>query len=470
MVDERADERAGERADEVAAPCTGSPVSLRLRLLLVSLAVLLAFVGLTGVALDRAFRDSADTAQQARLEALLYLLMGTLEVAGDGSLVMPASLPEPRLALPGSGLYAVIARPDESSAGQSAVRWQSPSTLGVRLALDDVLAPGERVNTVRSAADGQPYRVVAQGVRWAIGETPFPLSFNVAAPLASLEAEVASYRRSLWGALAVVSALLLLALVVVLEWALQPLRRLARRLAAMEAGEVGELGGAYPRELAPLANNLDRLLERERALMARHRQALGDLAHSLKTPLAVLRGAPPDADLPALVQAQAQRMDEIVGYQLQRAATAGASRFAAPLPLAGVVERVRASLAKVHAGRQLALLSAVPAGLAVRIDEGDALELLGNLMDNACKWAAGRVEVSAVSAEGGVRLVVEDDGPGIDDPQGLLVRGVRGDERTAGHGIGLAIVADIVLAYGGSLHFGRSAAGGARVEVWLPQR
>ncbi len=436
-------------------------LSLRARLLWVSAAVLLGFVVLTGAVLDRAFRDSADAAQGQRLEALLYMLMGALDVAADGRLQMPEQLPEARLALPGSGLYAAIVERD------GARQWTSDSSLGLALPFARGLAPGERRNEVQTAADGDAYRVVSQGVRWAVGETPRDLSFSVAAPLAAREAEVAAYRRSLWSALAVMAALLLLALLAVQRWGLGPLRQLARRLASIESGDAAELGGRYPSELTPLVDNLNRVLKRERAQLERYRAALGDLAHSLKTPLAVLRGSA--AAKSAEVGEQLQRMEDIVHYQLQRAATAGASQNAAPLPLAALVERLLATMTKVHAGRGLTLGHRIAGTLSARLDEGDAMELLGNLLDNACKWAKGRVEVHAERREGGLLVVVEDDGPGIAEPDRLLGRGARGDEATPGHGIGLAIVRDIALAYRGELRIGRSDNGGARVEVWLGQ-
>ncbi|MCB1909283.1 MAG: hypothetical protein KDH15_18115 [Rhodocyclaceae bacterium] len=436
-------------------------LSLRARLLGVSAAVLLAFVVLTGAVLDRAFRDSADAAQGERLEALLYLLMGALDVAADGGLSMPGQLPEARLAVPGSGLYAAIV------AGDGRQQWTSGSTLGLAIPFARGLAAGERRNEVQAATDGPAYRVVSQGVRWAVEATPRQLTFSVAAPLAARELEVRAYRRSLWSALAVMAVLLLLALILVQNWGLGPLRQLARRLAAIESGDATEVGGRFPAELAPLAENLDRVLRRERAQLERYRGALGDLAHSLKTPLAVLRSS--GAANPAEVGEQLERMENIVQYQLQRATTAGASQSAQPLPLAPLVERLLATMAKVHAGRRLTLGHDIADALQVRLDEGDAMELLGNLLDNACKWARSRVSVQAERREGGLLLVVEDDGPGIADPARLLGRGQRGDETIPGHGIGLAIVRDIALAYLGELRIERAACGGARVEVWLGQ-
>lgn len=442
-------------------PEANRTLSLRARLVWVSAAVLLGFVVLTGAVLDRAFRDSADAAQGQRLEALLYLLMGALEVAPDGRLQMPEQLAEARLALPGSGLYAAVIENDGSR------QWLSNSTLGLAIPFARDLAAGERRNQVRTTADGGAYRVVSQGVRWAVEDVPRELSFSVAAPLAARGAEVRTYRRSLWSALAVMAALLLLALLVVQRWALKPLRQMARRLAAIESGDANELSGRYPRELTPLVGNLNRLLKRERAQLERYRAALGDLAHSLKTPLAVMRGA--GASSSAEMGEQLQRMEDIVQYQLQRASTAGASQNAPPLPLAAVVERMLATMTKVHADRRLQLGHRVADTLTARLDEGDAMELLGNLLDNACKWATRRIEVQAEKREGGLVIVVEDDGPGIADAERLLGRGQRGDETTPGHGIGLAIVRDIALAYRGELRIGPAEGGGARVEVWLGQ-
>lgn len=446
------------------------PWSLRARLLVVSLSVLLAFVALTGLALDRALRDGADAAQQERLEALLYLLMGAVDVAADGRVVMPAQLPEARLATPASGIYAQIVSIRSAAdrpGAPVAARWQSDSALGVEIPFGDTPGVGERSSEVRRGADGHAYRVVARTARWAIGATPSLITFSAAAPLASTGLEVEAYRHSLWSALAVMAALLLVSLVLVLHWGLRPVRRLARRLAAMQTGKVRDLAGPYPRELAPLALNLDRLLQRERTMLERHRKALGDLAHALKTPLAILRTAAGGPELAQIVQEQTQRMDAIVHYHLQRAATAGASQSASPIALAPLVARLCASMAKVHAERALTIDNGVPAELHARIDEGDAMELLGNLVDNACKWARTTVRVQALRCEGGLLLAVDDDGAGIADPQRLMQRGLRGDERVPGHGMGLAIVNDIALAYGGEVRTERSALGGARVSVWL---
>ena len=161
-------------------------------------------------------------------------------------------------------------------------------------------------------------------------------------------------------------------------------------------------------------------------------------------------------------------MDDIVQHQLGRAAAGGATRFAPPVPVAPVLERVRDALAKVHAAKGLTLTIECTARLSWRIDEGDLFEILGNVMDNAAKWAAHRVSAQARREEGRLVLVVEDDGPGFTDTESILQIHVRMDERVPGHGVGLAVVSDLVASHHGELKLSRGTLGGARVEIVLP--
>jgi two-component system, OmpR family, sensor histidine kinase PhoQ len=161
-------------------------------------------------------------------------------------------------------------------------------------------------------------------------------------------------------------------------------------------------------------------------------------------------------------------MDDIVQHQLGRAAASGAARFVPLLALAPVVSRIRDSLAKIHADKGLAFSIECPADLSWRIDEGDAFELLGNLMDNAAKWARQRVAVRFWRDGDRLRIHVDDDGPGFTDTQSILQLHVRGDERVPGHGVGLAVVNELVASHQGELKLARSDMGGARVDIALP--
>jgi len=226
--------------------------------------------------------------------------------------------------------------------------------------------------------------------------------------------------------------------------------------------------GHYPAEIAALTDNLNTLIRQERVRQTRYKEALSFLAHSLKTPLAVLRtGLNEPAQLPALVTQQVTRMDDIVQHQLGRAAASGAARFAPYLALAPVVNRIRDSLAKVYADKGLAFTVDCPAQLAWRIDEGDAFEMLGNVLDNAAKWARHRVAVQVRREAQQLTIRIEDDGPGFSDTHAILQLHVRGDEKVPGHGVGLAVVNDLVASHGGELKLSRSELGGARLDIVL---
>lgn len=443
--------------------------SLQARLWLGTAAVLAVFVGLTGFALEQAMRDSARGARQERLQAQVYLLLAAAEVNAAGRLTLDSPLPEPRFDTPGSGLVGRIVAADGTTV------WGSRSALGVELPPPTPLPPGAQGFGRVDSAQGAPHFQQSFGVSWTTGGGSHRFTVAVAEDLGPYARQLADYRRSLWGWLAALALLLLAAQALTLRWGLRPLRRIAQALARLEQGRDERLSGAHPAELQPLADNLNRVLAHERAQQARYRDALADLAHSLKTPMAVVRAelqrAAAEPALRERLDEQVRAMDRVVDYHLQRASAAARRTLAAPLALAPVVERLRSALGKVHADKALVWQVDIPADARARIDEGDLTELLGNLLDNACKWSAGRLSVSARLAAGSVSMSIEDDGPGFDTAVGrqVLERGVRADETVPGHGIGLAVAQDIVQACGGTLELGRSAAlGGARVAIGLP--
>lgn len=441
-------------------------MSLNARIILAASLVLAIFLALTGIALDHAFRDSARAAREERLQGQLYLLIAAAEVDEAGRLAMPEQLQEPRFGQPGSGLYATI---DD---GRGKTRWRSQSALNVGLPADVLLAAGERRFAELPSANGVHFFVYRMGVSWSEGKRKFAFTFSVAEDLAAFNTQLAHYRRSLWGWLGAMALLLLLAQAVLLRWGLRPLRRVAAEIRAIEGGEKERLGSDYPPELKALTENLNGLLQRERAQQQRYRDALGDLAHSLKTPLAVMRGALSEkSSLAATVAEESEKMQRIVDYQLQRAATMGpSSPLAATLEIRPLAERIIASLDKVYRDKAIRAEVHLDKAPGFRGDRGDLLELLGNLLDNAYKWSASRVKLSVWTEEGKITLLVEDDGPGIPpaDIERILQRGARADQATPGQGIGLAVVASIVQAYGGEIAIGSSTLGGAGITIRLP--
>ena len=435
--------------------------SLRARLMLGAALMLVVFLAGAGWAVQRAHQDSVRAARFARLQTTVYLLLAVAEIDTRGALAVPAAFPEPRLSLPGSGLYARIFN------GARGETWRSPSMVGLETPLPNPVGTGQWRYEVARAA-GREYLAVTTGVSWAGSAGPVPLELSVFEDKAEFDREITVFERTSWAWLGGAALLLLASQTVLLRWGLAPLRAATLEIRAIEHGEQTMVEGRYPVEVAALTDNLNILISQERLRQTRYREALSFLAHSLKTPLAVLRTALSEpAQLPATVAAQVARMDDIVQHQLGRAAASGASRFVPALELAPVLERIRDSLAKVYADKELAITLDCAPALAWRIDEGDAFELLGNLMDNAAKWARQRVAVSARRESDRLCLRIEDDGPGFGDTSSLLQLHVRGDERVPGHGVGLAVVNELVASHRGDLTLARSEMGGGRVEILL---
>lgn len=448
-----------------------APLSIRARLIWGALAVLLVFLAGAGWALQQAYSDSVRAQRFARLQTTVYLLMAGTELNAQGALVMPATLAEPRLSLPASGLYANIANLDKKE------EWQSASTLGLNPPFARKLAPGAwQFDTVTArqakggdAADSaRTYLSASYAVKWLVNERSAPLVFSVLEDKTGFDKELQAFRVTLWRWLGGAGLLLLLTQTLLLRWGLVPLARVAKEIKLIESGEQVRVEGRYPRELAGLTHNLNVLMDQERARQTRYKDALDDLAHSLKTPLAALRASLDDPrDLPAMVAQQVSRMDDIVVHQLGRAGASGAARLAPLLALAPILNRIRDTLAKVYIDKHVLITLDCPPELRWRIDEGDAFEMLGNVLDNAAKWARHEGKARLWVEGKSLHIRVCDDGPGFADPQAVLARRVRLDERVPGHGIGLAVVRDLVASHQGELTISRSDLGGAQIDIVL---
>jgi len=439
------------------------PLSIRARLVWAAFAVLLVFLAGAGWAVQQAYTDSVRSQRFARLQTTVYLLMAGAELNARGTLVMPATLAEPRLSLPDSGLYANIANPEKNE------EWQSSSTLGLDPPFVRQQAPGEwHFEAISAEKTGRAFLAASYAVTWSVNDRAAPLVFSVLEDKAAFDDELQAFERTLWRWLGGAGLLLLLAQTVLLRWGLAPLGRVAREIQRIESGEQARVEGSYPSELAGLTHNLNGLMDQERARQTRYKDALDDLAHSLKTPLAALRASlDAPGELPAMVAQQVARMNDIVVHQLGRAGASGAARFAPQLALLPILERIRGTLAKVYVEKNLDFALDCPPELSWRIDEGDAFEMLGNVLDNAAKWARHSVLVQIRLDGMHLHIRVCDDGPGFADPQAVLARRVRLDEQVPGHGIGLAVVKDLVASHRGELTIARADLGGAQIDIVL---
>lgn len=437
--------------------------SLRVRFFLVTLLLLVLFAVSAGLILRQSFDIALRDRAQEQLKLHVYGLLSAAEYE-DGQLQLPEQLAEPRFNQLQSGLIAQV-----TNAGQPV--WRSQSYIGEGDMPVPYLVPGQWYFDEFTAGQQRYFRAVFT-VLWEHRKKETPFSFMVWESDAPYQAQIHGFETTLWrwlGGLILGSVLLVF---LMLYWGFRPFARLAEEVRAVERGERTMIEGLYPAEVRPVVHNFNRLLVHERNQRERYQNSLEDLAHSLKTPLAVMRGLDledHDKSGPVLRQ-QIGRMDEIISYQLRRAMTAAPPLQRQGTALDNVVPKLASALQKVYADKQPEIRWQWPEQARIPVEEGDAFELIGNLLDNACKHGNGQVGL-AVSVEGGqFRLVVENDGQAIPphERERILQRGVRRDEQSPGQGIGLAVVADIVAAYGGTIRIDTSTLGGARFEVQLP--
>jgi two-component system sensor histidine kinase PhoQ len=485
------------------------PPSVSRRLLIAVAVPLLLFFALTVVALDAVFRHLTAQALRQQLEEQVVALVNAVDLDTNGEIeVQQAAIgdPELHLDLPGSGQYATLR--DE----RGKLLWRSPSLAGINLELggDMPASLEERLRYLR-AGDGSAVAELSRRLQWEIGTGPTKITrrliFTAADTTEAESRELWTFRREMAGWFGGLALALIATMAWMMRGALAPVRRLEEEIQAVESGEALLLGEGYPRELARVTQELNALLQSERNRIRRYRDTLGNLAHGLKTPLAVIRASlgSPDSGVQnavenaevgspvvlsagavqgsaaANIQREVDRMAQIVEHQLKRAvAGGGATLGQAPVEILPPLTELRVALLKVHSRKDLRIDIDVPAGVGFLGDSGDILELLGNLLDNACKWCASHVSVRArlhPERELARRLciVVEDDGPGIDaaDRHRVMQRGVRAGspEQVPGHGLGLSIVRETVALYGGRFSIDESKMlGGARVELQVPGR
>ncbi len=445
--------------------------SLRQRLGLAFGVLLIVFLGLAGYVLDRAYKQSVAAAVAERLQLQVYALLGVAEPDGD-KFFLP-DLEEARFSQIDSGLYGFI----YDRLGNEL--WRSPSALNLNVdpepLLDSEQLPGQTGYGETFAADQGALAWASYRTYWeSLDQLFFFVVMESTAPTA---AEISEFQSTLYLWFGVLTVLLSVAQYLLLRWGLRPLQQLARDVSAIESGTQDQLKQHYPRELVPVTQNLNLLIKNERERQDRFRTTLGDLAHSLKTPLAVLSTALQEANANGGVTEaqrrdmgeQLQRMDQIVSYQLKRAVKSSKAVLARPVPVLPVIEKLGGALQKVYRDKSVSLQIEVPASVQFGGEESDLMELCGNLLDNAFKYGHSRVKVTAAQKGRTLQLQFDDDGEGIPDGQHnfVLQRGARADTLKSGQGIGLAVVVELVSAYGGEIRIARSEWGGASILVRL---
>ncbi len=439
--------------------------SILARSLVAAFVVYFAFVVFILTLLEVFNRESAYRELGSRAELHIYNLLAQVEY--DGEVQIPTAFLDPRLQQLGSGLSAWVIGTDKR------ILWQSLSfDVGVyqnSLAIKGI--EDKKGEFVTSKLSGMSVLVTSYPVTWVTDDFGMQdLRFVVAQSTLEVEENLNGLSRKLWfGGAAALGALMLLQFLF-MRWGLRPLESLSGELSAIEDGSQFQLSGDWPIELQPVTHSVNMLLASEQSRRDRIRNTLSDLAHSLKTPLAVLKGLDLEApDAAQVLPDQVSRMDELVQWHLSRAVGSSAAPMV-KTRVSTVVERLRNTLLRVYADRDLEI-AVDTEEVKARIDEQDLMELLGNVLDNACKYGDRFVGVSVKAQAGGCVIQVDDDGPGISPEfrDSVLARGRRADQLSKpGQGIGLAVALDIVLSYKGTLDISLSDMGGTKVLIFLP--
>lgn len=451
--------------------------SIASRLLLASALLLPLFLGLTGFFLDRAFENSLEVAERSRLRGHVNLLMSVAEPVSKNSLIvslrLPVTLSEADFEHPNSGLYGYVFDDQKKAVWRSNSAALNEPLDYSKIAKSDT--PGKMLFSKKQLADTSHF-IARYTVKWEDARgNPTPFHFVVLHSTAEYQAELSAYRNELWRWLGAAGIFLLIAQTLILRWGLRPLGKLAQALKAMQSGDTSNIAGEHPKELQRIVDNLNQVLAREQALRQRYRNSLSDLAHSLKTPLAVLQsklveGVESDGELQQIASEQVARMNQVVTYQLQRAVSSQQKGTFRRTRLEPIAMRLFTALQKVYAHKQMEQELDLAPNSIVAGDEQDVMELLGNMLENAFKYGHKQVRMRSFVEETQLRIDIEDDGPGVPDNQTerILERGQRLDTTIPGQGIGLAVAAEIVQSYDGSISIHRSELGGARFSVCLP--
>jgi two-component system sensor histidine kinase PhoQ len=437
--------------------------SLTRRLLLSVATVLTLFLGITGYALDRAYEKSQLAAQGERLFLRIFNLLSVANM-DDHTLSLPRVLNEQRFNSPESGLIGLVLNAERQSV------WESLSsewfTDGDWLRRQQSLAPGEKEFGLHG-----DYVYQRNGFVWedAKGEDQY-FEFWVLESAEPFKSSLQTFRNQLWGSFIGVALVLMLAILVVTVWGLSPLRQLAVHLHRIRSGETETLSGKYPKELTPLTTSLNQLLQAEKGQRERYRKAMGDLAHSLKTPLAIMRTESNQSS--ELLNEQIDRMDQIVRYQLQRAVTDARNGpvIGQRCQLDETLSRIGNALEKAYMNEDKVVdIEELSAPVFVAMDSNDVFEVFGNLIENGLKYGRSVVCVSYQIELNSITVHVDDDGKGLSEAERkqVLTRGKRFDTIQPGQGIGLAMVNDILASYQIHLTIDDSPFGGARFSVRL---
>ncbi|MGV1014989.1 MAG: ATP-binding protein [Methyloceanibacter sp.] len=450
------------------------PSSLAFRLFASAAAWTLVVIPAAAIILSSLYRQNVERNFDARLNVYLTSLVASTTEGGATEPKQPASLGEPIFTIPFSGWYWQIKRLD----GATRPLFASDSLLDQQLTLPSQsdISPDQSLTRrgYATGPDSQHLRIIEREIRPG-GPQSTPYSYAVAGDAGEIDRDLAQFTTMLFAALALLGLGLIVATFFQVRFGLAPLRAIRQDLSAIRSGEAEKLEGELPDEIKPLQQELNALIQSNREIVDRARMHVGNLAHALKTPLSVISNEARThaGPLSAKVIEQAEIMRTQITHHLDRARVAARSSVIGDATeVETVLQALKRTLDRIYDERGIALEVESLPGLKFQGEKQDFEEMVGNLLDNACKWASSSVRVSTEHAAGKSRftVIVDDDGPGLTEEERAQVvkRGQRLDESKPGSGLGLSIVADLAHLYKGRFMLEPSPEGGLRARLELP--
>lgn len=436
--------------------------SLKIRIITSAILMSIILLPAIGFIISKAYEKQVLLGIKNELTAYSYAILAVADIENQ-QLIMPEYVLDNQFNMSESGLYAlfsIIDNNNNNNDNSEHIIWRSNSLLAVdmpkKLNMPN-LGESEFYQTILPSLQYPNHFIYSFTVSFEENSQSSLFTLHIIKEKQQISQIITHFKQQLWAVLLLLMLILMFVQLVWLMWSLKPLSILKKEIQEIKQGRAQSLKHTYPQELSQVTHQLNALLQAEQNQRTRYRNALSDLAHSLKTPLAVMQSQN-NGSIDMLEQID--RMNKMVEHQLKKAQSAGQTSWYLGVDVEACVQKLQSSLLKIYYEKALTFHLAIDKNAKFKGDETDLFEILGNLLDNAAKAAKSRIHISIQYSESTKQLIchIEDDGPGIHDDikQRILQRGVRADTYTEGHGIGLAIVRDLVNSYQGELHIKRS--------------
>ncbi len=440
------------------------PLSLRRRFFTNTTIVAVAVMTISMLIVDISYKKELEKSTREKLRLHIFTLLSVAQTQGR-TLHVPDILHNPRFNTAGSGLWATVLDAAKAPLWRSLSIQQTPRDLRL----------GENTGDWRfgkSTINARQYLIAAYNVAWENNQRRYHYHFVVAEDESVLREATLRFRWWLFGGFFATTAALLLCQLIVLRLAFRPISHLEDEIALLEQGKQSTLSNDYPKELSGVTSNLNALIDKQYRQRRRYRASMADLAHSLKTPMAIINAEMTNYAENKILRDATTRIDNNIEYQLRRAVISGHTLLSCGTPVREILNLVLEALRKIYRDNAISVNAELDETLLFFGDENDLMEVLGNLLDNAYKHARRRINVAAKQCAGSLTIMIEDDGKGLSDNDAVKIfaRGERLDRRGGGQGLGLAVVFDIVTAYRGHIETAASSLGGARFNITFAQR